>query len=249
MYAIDWDSLNEAALNGEAIQLASHVLPTSWAYDPELATYDYDPEKAAELLTEAGWIDDDNDASTPRVAQGAMYAEDGTSLAFVLKANTGNDSSETIGTLLKEQWGAVGFNVDFQMIDFNILLDEFVGQTYDATMLFWGFSFPDSPDDASANFAPQNDVPGSGFNVSSYNNPRVTEILEEANSVPDCDQETRAALYKEMFQILRDDVPWIWLDTTTLVVGAQAGVENWDPKPQLVPLAVSWNQDAWIIPR
>jgi len=246
MHAMDWESLNQGALNGEGIQLASHVLPTSWAFDDNVPLYEFDLEKAAALLEEAGWVDDDSDASTPRVAKGAMYAEDGTPLAFVLKANTGNESSESIGTLLMEQWGAAGFDVDFQTIDFNILLDEFVGQTYDAVMLFWGFSFPDNPDDASGNFIPSNDVPGSGFNVSSYNNPRVTEILTEANSVEGCDQEQRAELYKEMFQILRDDVPWVWLDTTILVYGAQPGVQNWDPQPGL---GVAFNQDAWIVPR
>jgi len=245
MYAMDWDALNKAALNNEGVQLASHALPTSWAYDPSLNPYEYDPEKAAALLEEAGWVDDDNDPATPRVAKGALYAEDGTPLAFKLETNTGNDSSETIGQLLDEQWGAVGFDVDFQQIDFNILLDGFVGQTYDAVMLFWGFSFPDNPDDASGNFLPSNDIPGSGFNVTSYNNPRVTEILEEANSVPGCDQEKRADLYKEMFKILRDDAPWIWLDTSVIVTGAQEGVQNWDPKPGL---GVSWNEDAWVVP-
>jgi len=245
MYAMNWEALNQAALNGEGVQLASHVLPTSWAFDATVPLYEYDVEKAAALLEEAGWVDDDNDPATPRVAKGALYAEDGTLLAFTLETNTGNDSSEAIGTLLQEQWGAVGFDVDFQQIDFNILLDEFTGQTYDAVMLFWGFSFPDNPDDASANFLPSNDVPGSGFNVTSYNNPRVTEILTEANQVAGCDQTTRANLYKEMFQILRDDAPWIWLDTSVIVVGAQTGVQNWDPLPGL---GVSWNEDSWIVP-
>lgn len=246
MYAMDWDALNKGGMGGEGIQLASHVLPTSWAYDPDLNPYPFDLKKADELLTEAGWIDDDNDPSTPRVAKGALYAEDGTPLSFKLETNSGNESNESIGTLLIEQWGAVGAKVDFQQIDFNTLLDGFVGQTYDAAMIFWGFSFPDNPDDASANFLPSNDVPGSGFNVTSYNNPRVTEILKEANSVPGCDQAKRAELYKEMFKILRDDAPWVWLDTSIVVTGAQPGVENWDPLPGL---GVSWNQDAWIVPR
>lgn len=249
MYAMDWEAINAGGLNGEGIQLASHVLPNSWAYDESIPFFEYDPERASALLEEAGWMDDDNDPSTPRVAQGALYAADGTPLAFTLKANTGNDSSEAIGTLLVEQWGAVGFDVDFQVIDFNILLDEFVGQTFDAIMLFWGFSFPDSPDDARATFHPVNDVPGSGFNVSSYSNERVNEILDEANSVPGCDEAARKELYSEMFTILRDEVPWIWVDTTTIVAGAQPGVENWDPNPRLGPLTLSWNQDAWIVPR
>lgn len=70
-YAMDFASLNAAALGGEDYQLASMVRPDSWAFDPDLAAYPYDPAMADQLLTEAGWIDTDGDPTTPRVAQGA----------------------------------------------------------------------------------------------------------------------------------------------------------------------------------
>jgi len=147
MYALDWNELNTKALGGEGIQLASPSLPTSWAFDKNVAPYPFDLDKANQLLTDAGWVDDDNNPDTPRVAKGAMYAKDGTPLAFKLETNSGNVASDSIGVLLQAQWKKAGVSVDYQSIDFNVLIESLTGQTYDAIMLFWGYSTPDNPED------------------------------------------------------------------------------------------------------
>lgn len=243
---MNWDSVNESALGGEGIQLASHVLPTSWAYDETIPFYEFDLEGASALLEEAGWVDADNDPSTPRVAQGAQFAEDGTVLKITLLTNAGNESNETIGTLLIDQWGALGVEVDFQAIDFNILVDNLLGQTFDAVLLFWGFGFPDDPDGARVTFDPANDVPGGGFNTTSYNNAEFNRIMNEANTVPGCDQETRKALYQEAYRILRDDAAWAWVATSIVITGGQPTIGNWAPRPGL---GAGWNQSSWILPK
>ncbi len=246
MYALNFAELNQGALGGEGVQLASHVLPSSWAFDPELAVYPFDLERAGQLLDEAGFVDDDNDPSTPRVAtEDALYAEPGTPLAFTLATNSGNDASESIGVLLTTQWAAAGIALNYEAIDFNVLVEQLVGQTYDAVMLFWGFAFPDDPNGATVNFSPVNDVVASGFNITSYNNPEWTALMDEANTVPGCDQAARAELYREAYALLREDVPWIWLNTSTVVVAAQPNVQGWDPRGQLI----GWNETGWTIPR
>src|SRR5690606_23784677 len=94
---------------------------------------------------------------------------------------------------------------------------------------------------ARANFYPTNDVVGSGFNVSSYNNPRVNELLDAALVVPGCDQEARAEIYHQVYEILKEDVPWIWVNTNTIPTAAQPDLQNWDPQKG----AIRWNIDAW----
>ncbi len=243
MYAMDWNEINAKGMGGEGIQLASHVLPSSWAYDPTLAPYPFDLDMADQLLTEAGWIDDDNNPDTPRVAKGALYAEDGTPLSFKLETNAGNESNESIGVLLQAEWKKVGVDLDFQAIDFNTLVDNLLAQNFDAIMIFWGFSVPDNPEDTRATFGPTNDIVGSGFNAGSYNNPEVTKLLDEALVVPNCDQAQRAEIYHQVQKLLRDDVPWVWLGTSTVIRAAQPGLQNWDPGIG----GVSWNEDAWYI--
>lgn len=56
LHAIDRKSLNQAVYGQYAITLNIPQAPISWLYDDEgLETYDYDLDKAAELLKEAGW--------------------------------------------------------------------------------------------------------------------------------------------------------------------------------------------------
>ncbi|HUN09250.1 MAG TPA: ABC transporter substrate-binding protein [Aggregatilineales bacterium] len=241
MYATNWAELNEKALGNEGIQLASPVLPTSWAFDAELAPYPFDLAMADQLLTEAGWVDDDNDPATPRVAQGAMYAEDGTPLAFKLETNAGNTGSESIGVLLQDQWAAAGVQLDFQTVDFNVLVESLTGQTYDSIMLFWGYSVPDNPNDLRANYDPTNDVVGAGFNVSSYNNAEVNALMDEAKTMPGCDQEARIDLYKQVQALLKNDVPWFWVNSSIVTVAAPADLANWNP----TIASRQWNVDAW----
>lgn len=54
-YAIDWDSILTNIYRGYADRLATGFLPSGFGYDANLAPYPYDPEKAKELLREAGY--------------------------------------------------------------------------------------------------------------------------------------------------------------------------------------------------
>lgn len=248
-YAIDFAALNEAAFAGEDYQLASMVRPDSWAFDPDLDVYPYDPVKADELLTEAGWIDTDGDPTTPRVAQGALYAPDGTELILRFNVNAGNTSQETMGLVLDDQWTQLGFGIDFEAIDFNVLVDEFTGQTYDMASIFWGLGFPADPNGLRTLYDPTNDLPGAGFNASSYYNAQFNELLDKANNPAEtngCELEARTALYKEAYEILRDDAPWIWFGGLGMSL-IQPNIGNFEIRPHLGPSGFSWNQDAWVI--
>lgn len=243
MYAMNWQEINEKALGNEGIQMASPTLPTSWAFNDQVQAYPFDLDQAIQLLEEAGWVDDDNNPDTPRVAKDAPYAADGTPLSIKLETNAGNTGSESIGVLLQDQWKKAGVALDFQTIDFNVLVENLTGQTYDSIMIFWGYSTPDNPEDLRANYDPNNDVVGSGFNVSSYNNPEVNALMDQAKTMPGCDPAKRAELYGQVQQILRDEVPWIWVNGNIVVVAAKAGLENWNPTTGFR----FWNEDAWYL--
>lgn len=243
-YGINFEEVNAGAFGGFGFQVASHQVPWSWAYDDSIQPYPYDPEKAAALLEEAGWTDSDGDGI--RECNGCQYAEAGAPLAFELLTNAGNTSQEALGTILQDQWGDLGFDVTFSPIDFNVLVETFQAQTFDAVMIFWGFGFPVDPDGIDIVFGPINDVVGVGFNAVSYNNERVNELLTQARALPGCDQEERKALYSEAARILYEDAPWIWLGGVQGLTVAQNGVENFNPRAT-AGLQTNWNVDSWIV--
>jgi peptide/nickel transport system substrate-binding protein len=243
-YGVNYDEVNQGAFFGTGFQVGSHVLPTSWAYPESVTPYPYDTAAAMALLEEAGWVDADGDGI--RECSGCLYAEEGAPLAFTIQSNAGNTSQEALYTILQDQWGDLGFDITVEFIDFNILIDNFQAQTYDAVGIFWGYGTPHDPDGTTDVFTPGGDVLGSGFNTQSYNNPRVNELLDQARTLPGCDLETRKALYGEVFQILRDELPWLWLSGAFIMSTAQANVEGWDPRPGGYH-GQRWNLDTWTV--
>ena len=245
-YAIDYDALNQGAFAGNGIPVSSPLLTTSWAYNENLSPYPYDPERAMELLDEAGWIDDDNDPSTPRVAQGALYAEDGTPLRFAMTSYTGNTSVTATLELMQDQLKRVGFDPTLDILEFQTMLDKLDGQTFDTIMLFLNGFDASNPDELRALFTAEGDVVGSGFNNWSYNNPEIEELFAQARTVPGCDQAERKALYEQIQQILYDDLPVYYVNTSMVPVVVQPDVANFDP----LPLDLDWNIYAWSqVPR
>ncbi|MBN8636986.1 MAG: hypothetical protein J0M07_16785 [Anaerolineae bacterium] len=239
--AIDVESIIDAAVFNEGERMTSFLIPASWAYADDLAPIPFDPEAAAAMLDEAGWVDADNDPATPRVAQGSMYAEDGAEFVFTLYTNEGNTRREAIGTLVQDQLAQIGVRVDFQTIDFNTLLDIMDSQTFDTIILGWRNGYPDDPD-ATQLFTAVSDVIGAGSNFTSFNNERFTELNAQAKSLPGCDPAERAAIYGEMQQIMQDELPYIWLFATNGMYAANS-IEGFDPYPS----QLYWNADAWSV--
>jgi peptide/nickel transport system substrate-binding protein len=238
--AIDVDAIVQGAVFGEGTRMTSFIIPASWAYDNDLPPIAFDPDKAADLLTEAGWVDDDNNPDTPRIAMGAMYAQDGDPLEFSLYTNDGNSRRTAIGTIAQDQLKQIGVQVDFQTIDFNTLLDIMNSETFDTIILGWRNGYPDDPD-VTQLFTPISDVVGSGSNFTSYNNPQFTELNEQAKNVPGCGTEERAAIYHEMQAIMQEDLPYVWLEAQDGMYAARSGVQGFGPYPS----QLYWNVDTW----
>lgn len=55
MYAVDWEDMAEGIYNGLGAATPVFAVPGALSYDDELEIYPYDPEKAMELLAEAGY--------------------------------------------------------------------------------------------------------------------------------------------------------------------------------------------------
>ena len=226
--AVNYTDIIEGAAEGEAVQVNSFGTPALWGYDADIEPWQYNPEAALALLAEAGFVDDDEDPSTPLVAtEDAMYAEPGTPFAFELLTNSGNLVREAAGTVIQDQLGQIGIAVDFQTQEFGALVQFLLGQDFDAIMI--GFTNLDQDTDARNVFTPVGDLVGGGFNFVSYRNDRVTELYDEALALPGCSFEGRQALYHEISRILHEELPWWWLFAPFSMYAEANSVQNWMP--------------------
>src|SRR5690606_23090598 len=179
--------------------------------------YPCEPETAMALLDEAGWVDHDDNPATPRVAsEDALYAEAGTELHFLLQVDASDQARINAATIIQDQLGAVGFRVDVEPVDFSSLIPVLLGQTYDAIIIGWTNISPDT--DARAQFNPEFDRVGSGFNFVSINNPELSRLMEEARLLPGCDTQARAALYHPAQAIQHDELPYLFMYSPKQVI-------------------------------
>jgi peptide/nickel transport system substrate-binding protein len=77
---MDRQSLVDTILFGQSIVIESYIPPQHPLYNSELTDHPFDVAAGSALLEEIGWLDDDGDPVTPRVAQGVAGVPDGTPL-------------------------------------------------------------------------------------------------------------------------------------------------------------------------
>lgn len=198
----------KGAVFGHGTQMTSNIGPANVYYAKDLKPVAFDQEAAKKLLDEAGFVVPSGGGT--RVAKGAKYAKDGTPLKFSIMYNTGNKRREAVSTIIKDELSQIGFEVDVQSIDFNVMNDNLNKETFDAAVVSRGSAYDDSID-WSFLFDPAQDVVGTASNVGSYNNPELLKVMKAAASVPDCDAKKTAELYAQFQKILQDDQPYIWL--------------------------------------
>jgi peptide/nickel transport system substrate-binding protein len=81
-HCMDRQAVVDRVMLGQSIVPDTYLPPEHPLYSPDVVAYEFDVRKGAALLEAAGWIDDDDDPTTPRVAQGVEGVSDGTPLEF-----------------------------------------------------------------------------------------------------------------------------------------------------------------------
>jgi peptide/nickel transport system substrate-binding protein len=81
-YCMDRQAVVDTVMFGQSIVLDTYIPPEHPLFNTEVPHYDFDVAAGTALLDEVGWLDDDGDPATPRVASGVEGIPDGTLLEF-----------------------------------------------------------------------------------------------------------------------------------------------------------------------
>jgi peptide/nickel transport system substrate-binding protein len=211
-YAINKTGIVQNVLEGTAEVAAGPTPPAfAWAYNEDLEPYPYDPDKARELIAEAG-------------VEGAELT------FFVTEGGSGMLDPVPMGTAIQSDLEAVGFDVKIETYEWNTFLGEVnpgLEGKADMAEMAWMTNDPDTlPFLALRTAAWPED---GGFNSGYYSNPEVDSLLEQARV--STDQDERARLYKEMQVIVHDDAPWVFVANWKQNAVTSANVENFQLQP------------------
>ncbi|WP_158277189.1 ABC transporter substrate-binding protein [Serinibacter arcticus] len=111
--AINRTGIVDSLLYGHGAVSNTIGSPLDPAYPDDLDTYDHDPEAAAALLAEAGWVDTDGDG---------VVEKDGEPFTFVLNFPTGNKTREQSAPIIQQNLQEIGLDVELVSGDFNSTL-------------------------------------------------------------------------------------------------------------------------------
>jgi peptide/nickel transport system substrate-binding protein len=222
-FGIDRHALiNQAAL-GQGVPLDGNMLPSvGWAYHDGLERREYDPERAAALLEEAGWV---LNAST------GIREKEGRRLALSLRTNLSSDARVQIGELIQSQLGGLGFEISFEALEWGAFVGLLLGQRFDMVVMSWTEIASGLEDFDQPLFDSQNDVPNRGYNFVSYFNPSVDELWRNASGLPGCEAADRRILYQQIQAILHDELPYVWLYAPLKLTGADRRLVGINPGP------------------
>ncbi|MEE1411186.1 MAG: ABC transporter substrate-binding protein [Bulleidia sp.] len=192
MYALDRKSFLKAEYGSDdLVSLGmAPISPVSWAYpgNDALNAYDYDLDKAAKMLDDAGWKDTDGDG---------IRDKDGTPLHLNWLVYTDSTWPGTLSSMAYDSWHKIGVDLEITQMDFNTVssmtMDPEPGEK-DFDIYTMGFSLSADPDPTGGLYDADAYVAG-GFNASGFCDERSQELIAEG--LAEFDQEKRAEIYKE----------------------------------------------------
>jgi peptide/nickel transport system substrate-binding protein len=221
-------------LAGQAIKANTPIFPESWAYYSGIQTLEYDPERAIEILKDAGY-------SFPAEG-GPARSKDGVALRFDLLHPPG-EYYNALANRIQQDWARLGVVVSLKEVPYSVLIDSYLApRTYDAALV--ELDFTRSPDPDPYPFWHQAQIT-SGQNYSQWDDRQVSEYLEQARVVDDFAERLR--WYKNFQVRFASEFPALPLFFPTYSYGVSSKIQGTSMGPLYDPSDRFTNISAWFL--
>ena len=198
-YALDKQTFVDAIMEGRGIIANSYINAAIPGWTDEVEAYPYDPEKAKELLTEAGYPD-----------------------GFECSIYVNGDVRTRSAQIIQAQLAEVGIKVDISTYEWGALLDSLNAGDHEMYLLGWSNTSMD-PDGSVYNlFYSANH--GATGNRSFYSNDEVDQLILDGQH--ENDESKRMEIYKELQKVLHEESPWCPLFYKENNVGIRADLKG-----------------------
>jgi peptide/nickel transport system substrate-binding protein len=215
-YAIDKDLIVEAVYGGRAVSLPGPLSPFNNFVNADLSPYPYDPDRALELLAEAGWADSDGDS---------ILDKDGQPFAFTLDTiEDWRPLAEAVASLYRE----IGIDASVRFWEYSVVQPQLFACERQAFLDDWGDSAFDPVGHFEAKWHTfvEGEPYGRG-NFMCYSNERVDELIKLGETIPDPDE--RRVVYDEAQEIVYEEAPAVFLILPEEAEAASERVQDWEP--------------------
>jgi peptide/nickel transport system substrate-binding protein len=197
-HAFDGDSWVQTKYKGLAVRVTGPAFFLSPAYNHEVKALEYDPEKAEELLAEAGWYDRTGDG---------IVDKNGEEMIIEFLFPTGNRASIDYGQKLQESFARIGVGVTMQPLEWASFLERILNRDFDCCNLAWVIPEPES-DPMQIWHSSEAAFDKRSSNHSGYADPLSDELID--NLRKELDEEQRLEYWHQLHERIYELQPYMF---------------------------------------
>ncbi|MCF6092396.1 ABC transporter substrate-binding protein [Microaerobacter geothermalis] len=209
-YAVDKKALIDAFYNGLAEPAKNPMPPSLWGYNDDIQDYEFNLEKAKQLLAEAGYPNGFEvdfwamPVPRPYIPQGQQIAE-----------------------AIQAWFSEIGVKTNIVSYEWATYLEKTGKGEHSMALLGWTGDNGD-PDNFLYVLLDKDNAKGpDAGNIAFYKNDELHDILIQAQQISD--QGERAKLYQRAQEIIKDDAPWIPLVHSTPPLAGKVNIKGFVP--------------------
>jgi peptide/nickel transport system substrate-binding protein len=209
--AIDMPKIVDFALGDTAQVATTYQPPTVPFFNESIERYPYDPERARQMLKEAGVENLETNLWYMPIPR--PYMPDAKSIAQAMQEG------------LKE----AGVNAELVTFEWSTYLDKTGRGEHDMCLLGWTADNGDPDNFLGTLLYGLNATPSEALNVAYYKNPEADKLIEQGRTT--VDEDKRGDIYMRLQEIIWGDAPWAPIAYAKPPVGLQQEVQNYLPNP------------------
>lgn len=201
--------------------------PDNPEYDSSIQPWPFDPQRARQLLDEAGWVDSDGDG---------IRDKDGVAFKVEWIFPSGQPQFERLATVFKEQLDKAGVSFTLRPLEWASYLESVYKRNFDVCAMSWVSEVESDPYQIWHSSQAEK-----GSNYVGFINAEADTLMEDARL--EFDRDKRVALYHRLHGILHDEQPYTFLYNSERKVAVAKRFRD------VIPYAQGFDARDWWVPK
>ncbi|MCF7800478.1 MAG: peptide-binding protein [Candidatus Marinimicrobia bacterium] len=193
---IDRDAYNKYIGYDLGIPTIGPFYPFSPQYNDTIPRWPYDPERAVELLDEAGWTDHDGDG---------IRDKDGVPFKFIFSVSAGSRGSKLLALMMKEDLQKIGIVVGIRQLEWSVYVENLRDRQFDCVMLLWIGGLQSDP----YQIWHSENIGNRGSNYIGFRDAEADSLIMAARY--EMNAAKRDSMYRRFQEILHEEQPYTFM--------------------------------------
>ncbi|MBL7999467.1 MAG: hypothetical protein JNL32_12625 [Candidatus Kapabacteria bacterium] len=234
-HLVNRDYMIQALMRGFAQPINGPVYRNRPEYDTTFQGYAYNPDRAKQLLAEAGWSDSNGDGVLDKTIGGQLV-----NMEFNMSFNAGNEIRENIAILFSGEAKKIGVKCNVQKLEWSVFLKQNSTHAFDSYIGAWvNENIPSDPYQLWHSSQAEKE----GSNYVGFRNARADEIMTQNRT--EFDVAKRDELMREFQRIVQVEAPYtfLWTPESLALYNKRLGnMKFYNVRP-------GWLMNTWFVPK